>query len=221
MELGIIQITTIETEKTANRIAVLKEKIIPKCISLTGGNYTLVSPPNPELQEVVESLGGTFEKYTGWERDKSKKFRDGMKTRQEEWVCFWDDDIYPDDEWLEGVQSFLEKAAPGQYGFRLTTPEGTRHQFGEDWMQYPHPQLRLRHRPLSYDLNTGFIETSPTAYVSNSIVHRDAYTFVEPFGIFQRAPDVHWCFGIKEAGFEVGFILGARAYHLGDRSDNR
>ena len=28
-------------------------------------------------------------------------------------------------------------------------------------------------------------------------------------------------FGIKEAGFEVGFILNARAYHLGDRSDNR
>ena len=222
MTVGIIQITSGFTEKTLHRLEMLRDKIIPTCISAVGAEaYTLVSPENPELQSVVEALGGTFVLYTGWEKDKSRKFREGISTRNEEWVAFLDDDILPDPEWLEKSVEFLKTAPPGQYGFRLTDDQDRRHEHGEDWMQFPSPRFGLQHRGLNYDLETGYVETSPTSYVANSFVHRDTFEMVRPFGIFGKAPDVGWSFAIKEAGFPVGFILAARAYHLGDRKDNR
>jgi glycosyltransferase involved in cell wall biosynthesis len=220
IELGIVQITSAFKEKT-QRFIDLKEKIIPKCIEISNKRYTLVSPANEELKELCTSLGGEFVEYTAWERDKNRKFREGIKTRQEDWVAFLDDDILPDEEWLDKMSSFLSDKEPGQYGFRLTDSEGQRHEFGEDWMQFYSVKSQLQHRALKYDLETGYLEQSPTAYVSNSVVHNKVYNFVEPYGIFQKAPDVNWCFSIKQAGFPVGFCMHARAYHLGDRGDNR
>ena len=52
-------------------------------------------------------------------------------------------------------------------------------------------------------------------------LYRSIFEMVEPFGIFQQAPDVRWSFAIKEAGFDVDFILSARALHIGNRKDNR
>jgi GT2 family glycosyltransferase len=219
VELGIIQVTS--AINSDERYKALTDQIIPKCIEVAGGHYTIVSPPNDHLSEYVQSQGGTFIEYTGWEKDKSRKFREALPLRQEEWVVFLDDDILPDDLWLQEMQEFLFDREPGQYGFRLTKPDGTRHQFGEDWMQFPSPKYKLRHRGLDYNIETGYVEQSPTAYVANSVVHRDAYNFIQPFGIFGKSPDVNWCFAIKEAGFAVGFNVKARAYHLGDRGDNR
>ena len=220
MNFGIIQITSNFKQKN-KRFNDLKEKIIPKLTSISKGNYTLVSPPNDELQEIVESNGGTFLKYSAWNRDKNRKFREGIKTRPEDWVAFLDDDILLSDDWLDKMTIYLKDKQPGQYGFRLVDENGNRHEFGEDWMQFFSQKFKLRHRPLKYDLETGFVEQSPTSYVSNSVVHKDTFNFVEPYGIFQRAPDVTWCFAIKEAGFPVDFCLKAWAYHLGDRGDNR
>ena len=195
--------------------------IVPKLVDISQGKYTLVSPANSQLQETVETAGGHFLEYSGWEVDKSRKFREAIPYRQEEWVVFLDDDILPDEEWLATTTTFLQDVPPGQYGFRLTDEEGNRHEFGEDWMQFPSPKYNLQHRGLKYDVDAGTMETSPTSYVANSVVHRDVYNYVHPFGLFQKAPDVNWCFAIKQAGFPVGFNLAARAYHLGDRSDNR
>ncbi len=221
VDFGIIQITTMPSKKNIKRMLDLKNEVIPKCIEASDGRYTLVSPPNRRLQETVESLGGTFVEYSAWEKDKSRKFREGMKSRKEEWLAFWDDDIIPDDEWKSNIDEFLKKEKPAQYGFRLTDRRGNRHEFGEDWMQFPNQALGLRHRGLNYDVDSGYIERSPTCYVSNSIVHKAIYMMVEPFGIFQQAPDVRWSFAIREAGFEVDFILSARAFHIGNRKDNR
>jgi chloramphenicol 3-O-phosphotransferase len=219
IDLGVIQVTS--AVKSTDRLRLLQQRIIPTLIKITRGKYTLVSPAQPELQETVEALGGHFLEYTAWEVDKSRKFREAIPHRQEEWVAFLDDDILPDEEWLNDTMSFLESSPPGQYGFRLTDEKGNRHEFGEDWMQFPSPKHNLHHRGLKYDVEAGTLETSPTSYVANSIVHRDVYNYIHPFGLFQKAPDVNWCFAIKQAGFPVGFNLQARAYHLGDRSDNR
>lgn len=220
-DFGIIQVTTAPSKKNIKRMINLKNEVIPSCIEASGGKYTLVSPKNERLRDTVESLGGTFIEYAAWEKDKSRKFREGLKARNEEWLAFWDDDIVPDNDWRKNIDEFLKDAPPAQYGFRLTDRDGRRHEFGEDWMQFPNPQLGLRHRGLKYDVDSGYIERSPTCYVSNSIVHKDVCGMVEPFGIFQQAPDVRWSFAIREAGFEVDFILSARAFHIGNRKDNR
>ena len=222
MSVGVIQITSEFDNNDHPRFKLLKDEIIPTFFAAVGGeSYTLVSPPNEELKTLVETGGGTFVEYSGWKKDKSRKFREGILTRAEDWVAFLDDDILPDSDWLEKSIEFLSEAPPGQYGFRLTDEDGKRHEFGEDWMQFPSPRFGLKHRGLRYDLNQNYIEESPTSYVANSFVHRDVYSLVQPFDIFGKAPDVNWSFAIKEAGFPVGFILQARAYHLGDRKDNR
>jgi len=219
IDLGVIQVTS--AAKNPARQQQLQNTIVPKLVDISQGKYTLVSPANSQLQETVETAGGHFLEYSGWEVDKSRKFREAIPYRQEEWVVFLDDDILPDEEWLATTTTFLQDIPPGQYGFRLTDEEGNRHEFGEDWMQFPSPKYNLQHRGLKYDVDAGTMETSPTSYVANSVVHRDVYNYVHPFGLFQKAPDVNWCFAIKQAGFPVGFNLAARAYHLGDRSDNR
>jgi len=219
VELGIIQVTS--EVRNHERYHRLMMEIIPKCVEVSGGRYTLVSPANEHLAEHTAHYGGHFLEYSGWERDKSRKFREAIPGRQEEWVAFLDDDILPDDDWLQKMQEFLSERDPGQYGFRLTDEEGNRHQFGEDWMQFPSPKFNLAHRGLKYDLDTGYLEHSPTSYVANSVIHRDVFNYVHPYGIFGKAPDVNWCFSIKEAGFPVGFNMHARAYHVGDRKDNR
>ena len=219
MELGVIQITS--EIKSTERYENLLGRVVPKCIEISGGKYTIISPENAQLREHVERLGGNFVQYVGWERDKSRKFREGIPSRQEEWVAFFDDDILPDDDWYENMSDFLFYCDPGQYGFRLTDEEGNRHEFGEDWMQFPSPRFNLSHRGLDYNIETGYVEQSPTAYVANSVIHRDVFNMVHPFGIFGKAPDVNWCFAIKEAGFPVAFNVKARAYHIGDRQDNR
>tara|TARA_R100000231_G_C5322673_1_gene163926 strand:- start:785 stop:1438 length:654 start_codon:yes stop_codon:yes gene_type:complete len=217
MNLGIVQITSANTK----RKKLLVNKIIPKCIEISGGNYTLVSSFCPVLKEAVEQLGGTFSEYTAWERDMSRKWRQGLKTRQEEWVCFLADDILPDDNWLEEMKNYLSSKEPGQYGFRLTDENGKRHEFGEDWMQFPEQTTQAQHRPLSYDVDTGAIEESLTAYVANCVCHKDVLAQVEPFGLFQLMPDVMWSLAIRECGFPISFNPKARAYHLGSREDNR
>ena len=78
MNLGIVQITSANTK----RKKLLVNKIIPKCIEISGGNYTLVSSFCPILKEAVEQLGGTFSEYTAWERDMSRKWRQGLETRR-------------------------------------------------------------------------------------------------------------------------------------------
>lgn len=217
MDFGIVQITNSNTK----REQLLVNEIIPKCIELTNGNYTLVSPENVTLQEVVERYGGTFSLFTAWDKDMSRKWRQGIATRPEEWVVFLADDILPDDAWLEEMTTYLADKPPGQYGFRLTDEAGSRHEFGEDWMQFPSRQLKLTHRPLAYDIHTGEAEQSPMAYVANCIAHRDLLAVVEPFGVYGAAPDVAWSMAIRSCGFPIAFNPKARAYHLGDRKDNR
>ena len=217
MDFGIVQITNSNTK----REKLLVEEIIPKCIELTKGNYTLVAPENPTLQDAVESRGGTFSLYTAWDKDMSRKWRQGISSRPEEWIVFLADDILPDDDWLEEMSTYLADKPPGQYGFRLTDAEGNRHEFGEDWMQFPSRQLKLTHRPLAYDIQTGQIEQSPTAYVANCVAHRDLLAIIEPYGVYGAAPDVAWSMAIRSCGFPIGFNPKARAYHLGDRKDNR
>ena len=217
MDFGIVQITNENTK----RERLLAEEIIPKCCSITGGKYTLVSPPNDSLQRAVERHGGTFSLFTAWDRDMSRKWRQGIATRPEEWVVFLADDILPDDSWLKEMTTFLSDKPPGQYGFRLTDEQGKRHEFGEDWMQFPNRKLNLTHRPLGYNIETGEIELSPTAYVANCFAHRDVLAMIEPFGIYAAAPDVSWSMAIRSCGFPISFNPKARAFHLGDRQDNR
>lgn len=217
MNFGIVQITNANTK----REKLLVDKIIPKCCSIAAGKYTLVSPPNDVLQEAVDKNGGIFSLYTAWDKDMSRKWRQGVATRPEEWIVFLADDILPDDAWLEEMSVFLTDKPPGQYGFRLTDENGKRHEFGEDWMQFANRQLNLRHRPLGYNIETGEIEQSPMAYVANCVAHKDLLAKIEPFGIYGAAPDVTWSMAIKSCGFPISFNPKARAYHLGDRKDNR
>ena len=217
ISLGIVQISSADTK----RKELLIEKIIPKCIEISNGNYTLVSSYSEELKTVVEKLGGTFSTYTAWERDMSRKWRQGISTRREDWICLLGDDILPDDDWLQETESYLKGREPGQYGFRLVDEEGNRHEFGEDWMQFPDPVRGLPHRGLDYSTETGEIEDSKTAYVANCICHKDVLAKVEPFGLFQLCPDVMWSLAIRDYGFPVSFNPKATAYHLGDREDNR
>ena len=217
MNLGIVQITSASTK----RKKLLVDKIIPKCIEVSNGNYTLVSSHCPILKTAVEELGGTFSEYTAWERDMSRKWRQGLETRKEDWVCFLADDILPDDKWHSEMTEYLSNQPPGQYGFRLTDEDGKRHEFGEDWMQFPENTTQAAHRPLNYDIDTGHIEASLTAYVANCVCHKDVLAQVEPFGLFQLMPDVMWSLAIRECGFPISFNPKARAFHLGDRDDNR
>lgn len=217
MNLGIVQITN----QNAVRRELLLETIIPKCIEVSNGNYTLVAPHNKDLKNSVESLGGVFSEFTAWEKDMSRKWRQGIQTRKEEWLAFLADDILPDENWQKNMSAYLEDKSPGQYGFRLTDKDGNRHEFGEDWMQFPSRKTGATHRGLKYNVLTGEIEDSLTAYVANCIVHRDVLKMVEPFGIYGNAPDVIWSLAIRQCGFPVSFNPLARAYHLGDRQDNR
>jgi hypothetical protein len=217
MNFGIVQVTN----KNTKREKLLIEEIIPKCCKISEGKYTLVSPENLRLQEAVHRHGGTFSLFTAWDRDMSRKWRQGIATRHEEWVAFLADDILPDDLWKEEMSVFLKDKPPGQYGFRLTDENGKRHEFGEDWMQFSNQQLKLTHRPLGYDINTGESEQSPMSYVANCYAHKDLLAEIEPFGIYAAAPDVAWSMAIKSCGFPIGFNPKARAYHLGDRKDNR
>jgi hypothetical protein len=215
--IGLIQITT----KDSKRKELLIDKIIPACCQMAKGRYTLVAPLDRELAATTAKHHGLFVAYTGWEKDMSRKWRQGLGTRYETWIAFLADDILPDENWQQNMQEFLDHHPPGQYGFRLTDENGNRHIHGEDWMQFSNRQLRLNHRPLKYDLETGYIEDSPTAYVANCVVHRKVIAQVEPFGLYRAAPDVMWSFAIRECGFPVGFNMHARAYHLGHRQDNR
>jgi GT2 family glycosyltransferase len=217
LDLGIVQISSGDTK----RKDLLINKIIPSCIEVSSGNYTLVSSHNEEMKNLVEELGGVFSNYTAWERDMSRKWRQGISTRNEEWVCLLGDDILLKDDWLNEMSSFLEDKEPGQYGFRLVEENGERHQMGEDWMQFPDPIRGLPHRALEYNIETGEIEQSETAYVANCVVHRDLLSKIEPFGLFQLCPDVMWSMAIRQYGFPISFNPKATAYHLGDRKDNR
>lgn len=217
LNLGIVQISSADTK----RKELLINKIIPKCVEISSGNYTLVSSFCETLKDRVESLGGTFSEYTAWERDMSRKWRQGISTRNEEWICLLGDDILPDDGWLAQMSSYLSDKDPGQYGFRLVGENGERHEFGEDWMQFPDPVRGLPHRALEYNIETGEIEDSKTAYVANCVCHRDVLAKVEPFGLFQLCPDVMWSMAIRDYGFPISFNPQATAYHLGNRQDNR
>lgn len=219
MELGIIQITS--KVKNKKRFDLLLNKAIPACMEASDGKYVLVSPENKTLKERVESLGGIFILYDAWEKDMSHKWRLGMQHRHEKWVGFFADDIIPDDKWRARMSEFLESKSPGQYGFRLTDSEGSRHEHGEDWMQFPNRLTGARHRPLDYDIDTGEVEQSKTSYVANCVVHRDVLKQIQPFGIYGSAPDVMWSMAIRSCGFPIGFNPKARAYHLGCRMDNR
>jgi len=220
MDLGIIQVTS-NLEDGHPRHVLMLERVIPSCIKASNQNYVLVAPRESLLTQLVNELGGKSIIYPGWDVDKMRKFRLGMQNITTEWVGIFDDDIIPDEEWYENMSEFLKDKEPGQYGFRLTNDLGERHEHGEDWMQFPSMSLKLPHRPLDYDIETGVVEESPTAYVANSIVHRDVLSQVEPFGLFGNAPDVMWSFAIRKCGFPIGFTPKARAYHVGDRKDNR
>lgn len=220
MDLGIIQVTS-DLADGHPRYTLMLERVIPACIKASNKKYVLVAPRESLLTNLVKELGGEFVIYTGWEVDKMRKFRLGMSRVNSEWVGIFDDDIAPDENWEKSMREFLDNKNPGQYGFRLTDDSGQRHEFGEDWVQFPSKALMLPHRPLDYNIETGYVEESPTAYVANSIVHRDVLKQVEPFGLFGNAPDVMWSFAIRKCGFPIGFNPKARAYHLGDRKDNR
>tara|TARA_R110002060_G_scaffold36157_1_gene47059 strand:- start:120 stop:785 length:666 start_codon:yes stop_codon:yes gene_type:complete len=221
MDLGIIQITT--HPKNEKRYELFKEIAIPACIKASKGKYVLVSPPNNDLQKYVESLGGKFSEYTAWEKDMSRKWRQGLQHRKEEWVGFFADDTFPDENWCTDMETFLKDRPPGQYSCRAENYfDGTRHQFGEDWMQFPNRRLGLAHRPLKYDVKTGYVEDSPTAYFAVCLVHREVLSIVEPFGIFGAAPDVMWSLAIRECGYPIKFNVNARFYFgIGNREDNR
>lgn len=221
LDLAIIQVTSNLPDGHV-RYKQIKNDIISNCIKTSDKKYVFVSPKDlPELQEKIEKHGGKFCKFDGWDVDKMSKFRLGLRNIDAEWIGIFDDDIYPDENWKENMSNFLKDKEPGQYGFRLTDAEGDRHQFGEDWMQFPNHKLMLQHRPLKYDIETGWVEDSPTAYVANCVVHRDVIKKVEPFGLFGKAPDVMWSLAIRQCGFKIGFNPKARAYHVGDRNDNR
>jgi len=217
LDLGIVQISSGDTK----RKDLLLNKIVPFCVEISNGNYTLVSSHNDEMKSLVEELGGTFSEYTAWERDMSRKWRQGIATRGEEWICLLGDDILPQEDWLSEMTTFLKDKEPGQYGFRLVDENGQRHEFGEDWIQFPDPIRGLPQRGLDYDTETGEIEQSNTAYVANCVVHREVLAKVEPFGLFQLCPDVMWSLAIRDYGFPISFNPKATAFHLGDRNDNR
>ena len=217
MNLGIIQISN----KNAKRKKLLVDKLILQCIKASDKNYTLVAPHDEELKLAVEEKGGIFSPYTAWEKDMSRKWRQGLQTRHEEWIAFFADDICPDNEWRENMATFLHDKKPGQYGFRLTDENGNRHEFGEDWMQFPSRHTGATHRGLRYNIETGEIEDSLTAYVANCVVHQSVLKTIEPFGLYGNAPDVVWSLAIRQCGFPVSFNPLARAYHLGNRKDNR
>jgi len=220
IDLGIIQVTS-NLKETHPRCILMKEKVIPSCISASNKNYVLVSPLKPAMQSFVEESGGVFSVYEGWDVDKMRKFRQGLEYMKAEWVGIFDDDIVLDVNWKTEMEEFLKDKPPGQYGFRLTNEDNQRHQFGEDWMQFANQKRRLVHRPLNYDIQTGYVEDSPTAYVANSIVHKNVLAKIEPFGLFGKAPDVMWSFAIRQCGFPIGFNPKARAYHVGNRKDHR
>jgi GT2 family glycosyltransferase len=217
MDLGIIQITNSNTK----RLKLLIDKLIPFCVEKSGGKYTLVSPENPILEKKVLELGANFSLYTAWDKDMSRKWRQGISTRPEEWLAFFADDILPSETWFEDMKEFLKNKLPGQYGFRLVDENDKRHEHGEDWMQWPSRKYGYVHRPLDYNIETGYLENSKTAYVANCVVHRDVLKQIEPFGVYKAAPDVMWSLAIREYGFPIGFNIKAKAYHLGDRKDNR
>tara|TARA_R100000734_G_C3317732_1_gene111137 strand:+ start:477 stop:1139 length:663 start_codon:yes stop_codon:yes gene_type:complete len=217
LDLGIVQISSGDTK----RKDLLLSKIIPLSVEVSSGNYTLVSSHNDEIKSLVEELGGTFSTYTAWERDMSRKWRQGIATRNEEWICLLGDDILLHDTWLSEMTDFLKDREPGQYGFRLVDENNNRHEFGEDWIQFPDPVRGQPHRGLEYNIETGEIEQSETAYVANCVVHRDVLAKVEPFGLFQLCPDVMWSLAIRDYGFPISFNPKAGAYHLGNRDDNR
>jgi len=217
LDLGIVQISSGDTK----RKDLLLSKIIPLSVEVSSGNYTLVSSHNDEIKNLVEELGGTFSTYTAWERDMSRKWRQGIATRNEEWICLLGDDILLHDTWLSEMTDFLKDREPGQYGFRLVDENNNRHEFGEDWIQFPDPVRGQPHRGLEYNIETGEIEQSETAYVANCVVHRDVLAKVEPFGLFQLCPDVMWSLAIRDYGFPISFNPKAGAYHLGNRDDNR
>jgi len=219
MNLGIVQITS-HLKSGDGRYKLLCERSIKGCIE-SSEDYVLVSPPNSDLEGYTNEMGGIFSPYFAWERDMSHKWRQGISHLKNDWVGFFADDVFPDELWKNKMSKFLENKKPGQYGFRLTNDLGERHEHGEDWMQFPSMSLQLPHRPLDYNVETGVVEDSPTAYVANSIVHRDVLEQVEPFGLFGNAPDVMWSFAIRKCGFPIGFNPKARAYHVGDRKDNR
>lgn len=229
MNIPIIQITSIPKNKNSTRLKVLKDTIIPKCMEASNTQYFLVSPlcdETKELKDITESLGGNFIEYSAWEKDMSRKWREGIHALKKsnctyEWVCFLADDMYPDENWKEQMLSFLKNQPAGQYGFKLTDAKGNRHEFGEDWMQYVNPIRKISHRPLQYNDITGEYEDSPTAYVAACVVHKDVIEHIEPFGLFGSAPDVMWSMAIKNCGYKVGFNPKARVYHIGDRKDNR
>ncbi len=217
LDLGIVQISSSNTK----RKDLLINDIIPKCIDISNGNYTLVSSHSDELEKVVTDLGGLFSNFTAWERDMSRKWRQGISTRNEEWICLLADDILPKDDWLVEMSEYLKDKEPGQYGFRLVDENDKRHEFGEDWMQFPDPIRNLPHRPLNYNIETGEIEDSKTAYVANCVCHRELLSKIEPFGLYQLCPDVMWSMAIRDYGFPISFNPKATAYHLGNREDNR
>tara|TARA_R110002110_G_scaffold16569_3_gene71637 strand:- start:2499 stop:3164 length:666 start_codon:yes stop_codon:yes gene_type:complete len=218
--LGIIQITS-GLPIDHPRQELLVRRIIPACIRAAKGAYVLVSPSDTQ-RSVVEAHGGAFSKYTGWDKDMSRKWRQGMEYLDTEWVAFFADDVVPDDTWREDMLGFLAHKPPGQYGFRLMAADGDRHEHGEDWMEvfmveesHPLASFACMSRPLEYGAD------SSTAYVANCVVHKDVLRLVEPFGVFGKAPDVMWSLAIRECGFPIGFNADARAYHLGDRTDHR
>jgi len=104
LDLGIVQISSANTK----RKDVLLNKIIPTCVEISGGNYTLVSSHDEEMKSLVGELGGTFSEYTAWERDMSRKWRQGIATRNEEWIALLADDILPQDNWLSEMTTFLQ-----------------------------------------------------------------------------------------------------------------
>lgn len=223
-KIPIIQITS--KVKSQKRYDTLKNKVIKSCIDCSDGNYFLVSPENKELEQHVKDLGGNFTLFTSWEKDMSRKWRDGLNAFKNsgidsDWVCLLADDMFPDDNWQESMSKFLSNQPEGQYGFRLTDEVGDRHEHGEDWMQYPNRRLHLFHRPLKYDVETGKYEDSPTAYVAACVVHKNVIDYIEPFGLFGSAPDVMWSLAIRQCGYKIGFNPKARVYHIGDRRDNR
>ena len=221
MDLGIVQITS--KPRSQKRYGLFKEIAIPACIKASNGNYVLVSPPNNELRKHVENLGGIFSEYIGWEKDMSRKWRQGLQLRNEEWVGFFADDTLPDENWHNDMEEYVKDKPPGQYGFRGENYfDNSRHQFGEDWMQFPSRKYGLPHRPLNYDVKTGYVEHSPTSYLAVCLVHRDVIKMVEPFGIYGAAPDVMWSMAIRECGFPIDFNVNSRFYFgLGTRADNR
>lgn len=220
MDIGIVQITS--KVKSEERFRMFIDEILPINSSLVDGKLTVVSPRNDTLRnKVVDELKSDFALYTAWEVDMSHKWRLGLSRRPEEWVVMLADDIKLTQEWLDNMKTFLQNSPPGQYGFRLVDSENKRHEYGEDWMQAPSRKTGVRHRPLNYDIETGWIEESNTAYVANCVVHRDVFSEIQPFGLFGCGPDVMWSMAIRKCGFPIGFNPKAFAYHLGDRRDNR